>query len=508
MNDLRLAFEIALRTLAIVAAVEVAQRTLLRDARNVRRLWIAAFFAIAAVALTAVVDWKPSLPRVVTAAAPVRQLAAIDVRTADAQPWEHPRYRRDSREGVFVVYLFGAAGVVLLVGVSLFALRRLRRAASPVSPRIVEIARELGMGCTIAVADVDAPCTVGVLRSVILLPRASGEWPDAKLRAAIAHELAHVRQRDSLWMLFAWAGCAALWFTPAVWIARRRLRAACELASDASAAASVSGGVQVYAKTLIEIAEAAARRLPLAANMAGSVSLADRVEWLVTPRRRVFRVAALLIVPFTLAAFDWQVRLASIDAAKPLLAEVQAPDPEIRARALFRLARWQGRGAEVLPMLLDALGDDAPIGAVPRWNYDRDGWAPARSTLVHPSPGEVAAIGLASLSELAAAPLAERLRDRDPVVRRNAAWALGELRHPRGIGRRQEAALIDALQDGDAIVRTAAAWALGDINVSSAGGPLEKMLARESNPAARREATVALAAVRLGVSSEYFRHKE
>ncbi|PYQ26514.1 MAG: hypothetical protein DMF56_24125 [Acidobacteria bacterium] len=507
MTDLRLAAEIALRTLAIVAAAEVAQRTLLRDARHVRRLWLAALFAIAAVALAAVVDWKPSLPRIVTTA-PVRQLAANDVRIADAQPWEHPRYRHDSRRVEVVVgYWLGAAGVALLVIISLLSFRGLRRASVPALPRIVGVARELGARCMIAFAAVDAPCTVGVMRSIILLPRASEHWADAKLRAAIAHELAHVRQRDSLWMTFGWAICAAMWFAPGAWIARRRLRAACELASDA-AAASAGGDARVYAQTLIEIAEAAARRVPLAANMAGSVSLTARVEWLVKPRRPAFRVAALLIVPLTLAAFDWQVRLTSFAAAKPLLADTRSPDPGVRARALFRLARWQGRGDEVLPILIDALGDDASTAAVPRWDYNRDGWAPARSTLVHPSPGEVAAIGLASLSSIAAEPLAERLRDRNPVVRRNAAWALGELRHPRGIGRHEEAALIAALRDSDAVVRAAAACSLGDINVSSASIPLENMLAREADPAVRREASVALAAIRQSVSSEYFRHKE
>ncbi|HJQ36031.1 MAG TPA: M56 family metallopeptidase [Thermoanaerobaculia bacterium] len=481
------AAELALRTLAVVAAAELVQRTLLRDARQVRRLWIATLFAIAAVALAAVVDWRPAIP-----SAPVRQLASMNVplRVTEAQPPEPPHYRRHTRndEWLFALYLLGAMSVAGVAGFSFWRLRRMQR--TPVSPRISALAP-----CRIVLAEVPAPCTFG---STIFLPHASARWPEEKLRAAIAHELAHVRQRDSLWMLFAWLLCAACWFAPAVWIARRRLRAGCELASDACAAA---GAPHAYARTLIEIAESAAMRVPFAANMAGSLS--ERIEWLAGPRRRTFRAAALLVIPFALAAFDWQVRLTALDVAG-----VHSSDPDVRARTLYRLARWQGREREVLPILLASLGDDAPLRSAPRWSYDRDGWGPARATLVHPSPGEVAAMGLASLSGPAASPLAQRLRDRDVVVRRNAAWALGELRHPRGLGSREEEALIEALQDRDAVVRAAAAWSLGDIGTAAARVPLEHMLARETDPAARREASQALLAIRQGVSSEYFRNKE
>jgi HEAT repeat protein len=55
--------------------------------------------------------------------------------------------------------------------------------------------------------------------------------------------------------------------------------------------------------------------------------------------------------------------------------------------------------------------------------------------------------------------LTRRLRDDSPVVRRAAAWALGELE-----ARKAVPALIDLLaKDSDARVRQAAAWAIGSI---------------------------------------------
>ena len=55
-------------------------------------------------------------------------------------------------------------------------------------------------------------------------------------------------------------------------------------------------------------------------------------------------------------------------------------------------------------------------------------------------------------------PLAQALKDDDPRVRRQAAWALGVLGDSRATS-----GLIGALKDSDAGVRRQAAWALGVI---------------------------------------------
>jgi hypothetical protein len=48
-------------------------------------------------------------------------------------------------------------------------------------------------------------------------------------------------------------------------------------------------------------------------------------------------------------------------------------------------------------------------------------------TFKHPSPGEQAALALASFGPPAFAPLSRELHSSSPIVRRNAAWAIGEL---------------------------------------------------------------------------------
>lgn len=498
MSELRLVAEIVLRTAVLAAVAEIVQRLFVRDGRAMRRLWLGTGVAIVIVTLAAVGDLRPQLPRAV----PVVRLNAARGEVASA-PWTGPQFRRRPRVMVTVrtVYVAGATAVLLFVGANLVALRRLRRGAIVASARIAGDAN-------VYLASVPAPCTLGVWRPAILLPHAAEHWPEAKLRAALAHEMAHVRQRDALGLLVAWLGCAALWFAPAAWWVRHRWRAACECASDDAAARAVRGRV-AYARMLVEIAESALeQRMHLASSMASGRSIESRVGRLVGGRRTAPRVAALLVLPLLLAAFDWQRDFRSIPAAQALLVDLDSASADKRAEAIDRLARWRGRERDVLPLLIARLGDEAPVRALPRWNYDRDGWCPARHTLVRPAVGEVAAIGLASLSTVAAPALAERLGDPNPVVRRNAAWALGELRHPRGVGRAERLALMAALADSDPRVRAAAAWSLGDLGERDATDALRAMLRAETDAAARAEGTAALRAVERGLSLEAFRHPD
>lgn len=81
-------------------------------------------------------------------------------------------------------------------------------------------------------AEVATPMVVGVFRPLIILPAASGAWEAERLRAALVHERAHVKQHDGLALALArW--CAALyWFQPLAWLCLRRLRYECEVLAD------------------------------------------------------------------------------------------------------------------------------------------------------------------------------------------------------------------------------------------------------------------------------------
>jgi beta-lactamase regulating signal transducer with metallopeptidase domain len=80
----------------------------------------------------------------------------------------------------------------------------------------------------------------------------------------------------------------------------------------------------------------------------------------------------------------------------------------------------------------------------------------------------------------------QQLQDDDPIVRRYAAWALGELENTRGVR-----PLIERLEDADADVRLVAAWALGEIKDYMAIQPLIERL-EDEDPLVREIAALSL----------------
>src|ERR1017187_2927636 len=102
------------------------------------------------------------------------------------------------------------------------------------------------------------PCCLAVLRRTTMRSTSSPaarEWPVERLRAALLHELMHVRRRDLLAQTMAQAACCLYWFHPLVWVAARQLRRERERACDD---AVLLGGIAAhdYAQHLIEMVRA------------------------------------------------------------------------------------------------------------------------------------------------------------------------------------------------------------------------------------------------------------
>jgi HEAT repeat protein/beta-lactamase regulating signal transducer with metallopeptidase domain len=148
---------------------------------------------------------------------------------------------------------------------------------------------------------------------------------------------------------------------------------------------------------------------------------------------------------------------------------LSSPDPQERAIAACSLGK--AGDAAAIPFLIQALGDDAAVSLVRCW--DNGTWSPAWSSFKQPSPGEQAAIALASFGQQAVEPLVGALGHDDPAVRRNAAWAIGEIRGGIGVNRRDAfEPLMAALLDEDAWVRRAAAFAFGEMRDARAARAL------------------------------------
>lgn len=103
-------------------------------------------------------------------------------------------------------------------------------------------------------AGLSTPITIGILRhEIIVPPRATTQLSRDELEAMFAHELAHVRRDDPLWLAIYRALEVVLFFQPLNRVARMRLQDDAELLADDWAATQVEERVSL-ASCLTEIA--------------------------------------------------------------------------------------------------------------------------------------------------------------------------------------------------------------------------------------------------------------
>ena len=102
---------------------------------------------------------------------------------------------------------------------------------------------------------VAVPITIGAQEPAILLPADWQSWDDWKLRAVLAHELAHIWRGDWLVTVAASVNRCIFWFHPLAWWLERRLSALAEDACDEAALLS-TGDAPRYASTILEFAAA------------------------------------------------------------------------------------------------------------------------------------------------------------------------------------------------------------------------------------------------------------
>jgi len=144
------------------------------------------------------------------------------------------------------------------------------------------------------------PYVVGLVRSIIVVPPALLE-DESLLRAALLHELAHVRRRDALGRHVQMLATAVFFFWPIVRIAGRRLDLAREAACDAWALEVSDVPRPAYARLLVRMA---ALRTAAAAGLASPRSLDARVAAVLGPpiRARMTLVHKAALLGWTLVA--------------------------------------------------------------------------------------------------------------------------------------------------------------------------------------------------------------
>ena len=215
--------------------------------------------------------------------------------------------------GVGGLYLFGLFLASLRPLLGLWGIHRLSRHCTnitdaPTLSTAADCAQTLGLPVPrLCRAEVPVPMTWGWRRPVIVLPPVSADWPNARLRSVLLHEMAHVKRRDWPGHRLADFACAVYWFHPLVWLTARRLRTESELACDDLVLAS---GVPApdYARHLLEIASAlprVSRRSHTAIAMAQTSRIESRLSMILdkTQSRRTVtrRVLLTALIPGTAA---------------------------------------------------------------------------------------------------------------------------------------------------------------------------------------------------------------
>jgi len=359
-----LALNATWQLVVVVAAAAAADLLLRRAAARTRHgLWAAT------VVLGAALPFLAFLPRggsPVRPAVPLPQAPALLASPAAPVAEEAPRSLSISVPGgaglavlTLVLVAGGLRGARLLL-----AFRRGERfrrlAREETSERVRTIARECAEALVIspvpvlAAPGLDGPVTLGALRPVVLLPPGfAAAHEDDAIRAALGHELAHVRRRDyGVNLAFETALLPFAWH-PAARLLRRRLGETREMACDELASERLLGARR-YARSLVVVASGIGRPAPspaLGVDDAGI--LEDRIRHLLRPRgtspaRRRLGIAAgvaLLLATSLSASF-------AVVEAKPLPA---AP------------AEWRSQvkhvvGAMILAIGLPASGDELAKG--------------------------------------------------------------------------------------------------------------------------------------------------
>ncbi|MEI2725067.1 MAG: M56 family metallopeptidase [Verrucomicrobiota bacterium] len=222
--------------------------------------------------------------------------------------------------GLALVWIFGAAIMLLRAGIKVAGAEKLRRSCQPLHDErmvllVTEARRAVGLVRQIRVAVTDkltSPAVVGVIVPTLILPLSlfTALTPE-QIRFILLHELAHIRRGDYFANLFQLLAEALLFFNPAVWWISHQIRREREACCDALAI-ELSGAPVDYARTLVRVAESILHPASTAALAFGEgqrepSSLTDRVQRLLVPG---YRPALRL---------TWRAMLASVIGGGTLL---------------------------------------------------------------------------------------------------------------------------------------------------------------------------------------------
>ena len=140
----------------------------------------------------------------------------------------------------FLIWALGCGAALISLGVGSLRFRKLVREAAPVRDpawrrQTDAIRRRLRVRSQVRILmspKVPTPMAGGPWRPVILLPSVAEAWSPGRRAVVLAHELIHVRRRDTLRQVVGRCVVALYWFHPLSWPAWRAATIAAERSCD------------------------------------------------------------------------------------------------------------------------------------------------------------------------------------------------------------------------------------------------------------------------------------
>lgn len=252
-------------------------------------------------------------------------------------------------------------GALWLTGVALFVGRliggwqvvqwRYTRFARPARPEWQAAVGRLGARLQLSVprvlesASIESPALLGFVRPTVMLPTRGMQALDrAEFTAVVAHELFHLRRRDSFHSLLQGLAEALFFFHPLVWQVNASLRVEREKLCDAAASAIAPDAI-TYVTGLLKLEQLRDSGVhALAARGGGAFS--ERIRYLLDARasdrraRLAMLAGALMVAIVTGSAILLPPSLvAAARSAGPDIVTIQARDPAGEFSLTFRYGR-------------------------------------------------------------------------------------------------------------------------------------------------------------------------
>lgn len=205
-----------------------------------------------------------------------------------------------------VLAVWGAGAAVMLsrtlVSYAVFR-RRLKKQSEPVAVcALLEACRaEAGVRRRVRLyrtALVRAPALAGLMRPAILLPW--GDFSADDLRAALLHELHHLKSRDLARKWLAALVQCVHWWNPFAYLAARLLHRSCETACDLAVTGKMdSAGRAAYMKAVLSFAAAGMKAPPLTTSMSAGGREIERRFIMIARQKPVKLLARLTALALT-----------------------------------------------------------------------------------------------------------------------------------------------------------------------------------------------------------------